>query len=134
MLIDDMIMRFSSSFARIISQELISIPFCKRISLALFSRFVFVCFNTSLLYASSLLDIMLSIEGLVNKRSSHASGVIMFDDDPYEFGCVMKTPRGEIITQYDLHMCEAAGMTKYYFLVTEVQDKIVETIHLLQKE
>lgn len=81
-----------------------------------------------------LLDIMLSIEGLVNKRSSHASGVIMFDDDPYEFGCFMKTPKGEIITQYDLHMCEAAGMTKYDFLVTEVQDKIVETIRLLQKD
>ena len=81
-----------------------------------------------------LLDIIIAIEGLVNKRSSHASGVIMFDDDPYEFGCFMKTPRGEIITQYDLHMCEAAGMTKYDFLVTEVQDKIVETIHLLQKD
>ena len=39
-----------------------------------------------------LLDIMLGIEGLVNKRSSHASGVIMFDEDPYEFGCLMKTP------------------------------------------
>ena len=81
-----------------------------------------------------LLDIMMSIEGLVNKRSSHASGVIMFDDDPYEFGCFMKTPKGEVITQYDLHMCEAAGMTKYDFLVTEVQDKIVETINLLQQD
>ena len=81
-----------------------------------------------------LLDIMMSIEGLVNKRSSHASGVIMFDEDPYEFGCFMKTPKGEVITQYDLHMCEAAGMTKYDFLVTEVQDKIVETINLLQQD
>lgn len=80
-----------------------------------------------------LLDIMIAIEGLVNKRSSHASGVILFDEDPYEFGCFMKTPKGEIITQYDLHMCEAAGMTKYDFLVTEVQDKIAETIKLLQE-
>lgn len=80
-----------------------------------------------------LLDIMVAIEGLVNKRSSHASGVILFDEDPYEFGCFMKTPKGEIITQWDLHMCEAAGMTKYDFLVTEVQDKLVETIKLLQK-
>ena len=69
---------------------------------------------------------------VVNKRSSHASGVILFDEDPYEFGCFMKTPKGEIITQYDLHMCEAAGMTKYDFLVTEVQDKLTETIKLLQ--
>ena len=79
-----------------------------------------------------LLDIMLGIEGIVNKRSSHASGVILFDEDPYEFGCFMKTPKGEIITQYDLHMCEAAGMTKYDFLVTEVQDKLTEAIKLLQ--
>lgn len=79
-----------------------------------------------------LLDIMIAIEGLVNKRSSHASGVILFDEDPYEFGCFMRTPKGEIITQWDLHMCEVAGMTKYDFLVTEVQDKLAETIKLLQ--
>ena len=81
-----------------------------------------------------LLDIMLAIEGLINKRSSHASGVIMFDENPYEFGCFMKTPNGEIITQYDLHMAEAAGMTKYDFLVTEVQDKITQTIKFLQED
>ena len=80
-----------------------------------------------------LLDIMRGIEGLVNKRSSHASGVILFDEDPYEFGCFMRTPKGEVITQYDLHMCEACGMTKYDFLVTEVQDKLTEAIRLLQE-
>lgn len=60
-----------------------------------------------------LLEIMMAIENIVNKRSSHASGVIMFDEDPYEFGCFMKTPKGEIITQWDLHAAEACGMTKY---------------------
>ena len=79
-----------------------------------------------------LLDIMRGIEGLVNKRSSHASGVILFDEDPYEFGSFMRTPKGEVITAYDLHMCEACGMTKYDFLVTEVQDKLAEAIRLLQ--
>ena len=79
-----------------------------------------------------LLDIMDGIEGLVNKRSSHASGVILFDEDPYEFGTFMRTPRGEVITAYDLHMCEACGMTKYDFLVTEVQDKLAEAIRMLQ--
>ena len=81
-----------------------------------------------------LLDIMFGIEGLVNKRSSHASGVILFDEDPYEFGCFMKTPKGEIITQYDLHDCEAAGMVKYDFLVTEVQDKLAQAIRFLQED
>ena len=80
-----------------------------------------------------LLEIMEGIEGLINKRSSHASGVIMFDEDPYEFGCFMKTPSGDIITQYDLHMAEAAGMTKYDFLLTEVQDKIAQCIKFLQE-
>ena len=81
-----------------------------------------------------LLDIIFGIVGLVNKRSSHASGVILFDEDPYEFGCFMKTPKGEIITQYDLHDCEAAGLTKYDFLVTEVQDKLAQTIKFLQED
>ena len=80
-----------------------------------------------------LLDIMMGIEGLVNKRSSHASGVILFDENPYEFGSFMRTPKGEIITAFDLHDCEALGMTKYDFLVTEVQDKLAEAIRLLQK-
>lgn len=80
-----------------------------------------------------LLEIMFGIEGLISRRGSHASGVILFDEDPYEFGCFMKTPSGDIITQYDLHMCEAAGMTKYDFLLTEVQDKLLETIKLLQE-
>lgn len=76
---------------------------------------------------------MVSIDGLKNKRSSHASGVILFDEDPYEFGAFMRTPKGEIITQFDLHIDEALGMVKYDFLVTEVQDKLVETINLLQE-
>ena len=80
-----------------------------------------------------LMDIMLGIEGLISRRGSHASGVIMFDEDPYEFGCFMKTPSGDIITQYDLHDAEAAGMTKYDFLVTSVQDKITQTINFLQE-
>ena len=81
-----------------------------------------------------LLDIIFGIVGLINKRSSHASGVILFDEDPYEFGCFMKTPKGEIITQYDLHDCEAAGLVKYDFLVTEVQDKLTQAIRFLQED
>ena len=81
-----------------------------------------------------LLDIILSIEGLVNKRSSHASGVILYGDDPYETAAFMKTPGGDLITCYDLHMAEAAGDTKYDFLVTEISDKIIKCFELLQKD
>ena len=76
---------------------------------------------------------MFGVEGLIVSRGSHASGVIFFDEDPYQFGCFMKTPRGDIITQYDLESDEAAGLTKYDWLITSVQDKITETIKLLQE-
>ena len=46
----------------------------------------------------------------------------------------MKTPKGEITTQFDLHDDEYLGLTKYDFLVTEVQDKLVQAIQLLQKD
>ena len=78
-----------------------------------------------------LLGIIMSIEGLVNKRSSHASGVILYGEDPYETAAFMRTPSGDIITCYDLHMAEAAGDTKYDFLVTEISDKIIKCFELL---
>ena len=78
-----------------------------------------------------LLDIIVSIEGLVNKRSSHASGVILYGEDPFETAAFMRTPSGDLITCYDLHKAEAAGDTKYDFLVTEVSDKIIKCFELL---
>ena len=81
-----------------------------------------------------LLDIILAIEGTINKRSSHASGIVLFDGDPFEHSAFMKTPKGKIITQYDLHDAEYMGLTKYDFLVTEAQDKIVQTIQFLQED
>ena len=81
-----------------------------------------------------LLNIIVSIEGLVNKRSSHASGVILYGEDPYETAAFMRTPSGDLITCYDLHMAEAAGDTKYDFLVTEISDKIIKCFELLKND
>lgn len=91
-------------------------------------------FNQELEKYPGLIEIMFGIQGLINKRSSHASGVIFFDEDPYEVGCFMKTPKGEIITQWDLHDCEWASMVKYDFLVTEIEDKLCQTIKFLQED
>ena len=81
----------------------------------------------------NLLDIIIGINSVVNKRSSHASGVLLLDGDPFEYCAFMKTPKGEIISQFNLHDVEYCGGTKYDFLVTEVQDKLVQTIQLLQE-
>lgn len=81
-----------------------------------------------------LIDIALGIEGLINGRSSHASGVIMFNENPLEECCFMKTPKGEVITQFDLHDCEKSGLTKIDLLVTSVQDKILQTLDFLRED
>ena len=78
-----------------------------------------------------LLEIIKSIEGLVNKRSTHASGVILYGEDPFDTAAFMRTPGGDLITCYDLHNAEAAGDTKYDFLVTEISDKIIKCFELL---
>ena len=81
-----------------------------------------------------LLKIMTSIEGLISNSSTHASGVILFDGNPYDKGCFMTSPNGDICTQWDLHDAEWAGMVKYDFLVTSVQSKLTQTINLLQED
>ena len=68
---------------------------------------------------------------VVNKRGIHASGAILYGDDPFQTASFMKAPNGELITCYDLHKAEAAGDTKYDFLVTEISDKIIQCFELL---
>lgn len=91
-------------------------------------------FVTAVSQYDGLLDIIVRIQGMVNKRSSHASGVILFDENIYDSAAVMRTPKGALITQWDLHDQEAAGSVKYDFLLTSVQDIIIQTIELLQAD
>ena len=71
---------------------------------------------------------------VVNKRGIHASGAILYGEDPFQTASFMKAPNGELITCYDLHKAEAAGDTKYDFLVTEISDKIIQCFELLQQD
>lgn len=80
-----------------------------------------------------LLEIIMSIEGLVKNRSIHASGVNFYGEDPYETACFMKATNGSIITQYSLHDCEYCGDVKLDFLVTEQMDIMAQCIQLLQE-
>lgn len=80
-----------------------------------------------------LLEIIMSIEGLVKNRSIHASGVNFYGEDPYETACFMKATNGSIITQYSLHDAEYCGDVKLDFLVTEQMDIMAQCIQLLQE-
>ena len=81
-----------------------------------------------------LLNIIKSIDGLVCKRGQHASGVILYNSTPFDTNALMRSPNGDLTTQFDLHMSEQCGDVKYDFLVTEICDKITICVDMLQKE
>lgn len=81
-----------------------------------------------------LLDIIQNIEGIVNKRSQHASGVIIYNNSPFDTTAFMRSPNGDLTTQFSLHDSESLGDTKFDFLLTEICDKITNAISLLQQD
>lgn len=81
-----------------------------------------------------LLDIALGVEGLVCRRGQHASGIMLYNNSPYETTALMKSPNGDITTQFDLHRSERLGDTKFDFLVTDICDKIQVAIDLLVED
>lgn len=70
---------------------------------------------------------------MINKRSQHASGVILYNKTPFETTAFMRSPSGDLTTQFSLHDAEKLGDTKFDFLVTEISDKIIICLNLLQK-
>lgn len=80
-----------------------------------------------------LKEIALGIENLIVRRGVHASGVIFYNNSPFETSALMKSPGGDITTQFDLHMEEKLGGTKFDFLVTEICDKITVALNLLRQ-
>lgn len=81
-----------------------------------------------------LKSILEKIEGLIVQAGIHASGVIYPPkEDYYRYGPFMKAKNGMIVTQYSLHDSEAAGACKIDWLVTEVQQELVECIQMLQE-
>lgn len=91
-------------------------------------------FNAEIEKYPGLKEILFKIEGLVVQSGIHASGVIYPPkEDYYRYGPFMKAKNGTIVTQYSLHMAEAAGATKIDWLVTEVQEVITQCIEELQQ-
>lgn len=56
-----------------------------------------------------LLEIIQGIAGLVCKRGEHASGVMFYNNSPYETNAIMRSPNGDLTTQFELHDSEALG-------------------------
>ena len=80
-----------------------------------------------------LLSVALKIEGLVNKRSSHAAGVLIVNEPFTKRNAIMKAPNGELISQYSLHDAEQVGQIKYDVLCTKACSCIQLTLEMLLK-
>lgn len=75
----------------------------------------------------------LMIEGLISGLSLHASGIYIFKDGYLKQNSLMKTPRGDDVTCWDMPCSDYAGGLKYDSLTTECQDKLEVCTELLLK-
>ncbi|MFJ7982351.1 PHP domain-containing protein [Lysinibacillus xylanilyticus] len=80
-----------------------------------------------------LRETALKIEGLINKRSIHAGGVLVLNDEYTKLNAMMKAPNGTPITQFNLDDSQAMGAIKFDILTIEANDKIQECMELLLK-
>jgi len=78
-----------------------------------------------------LKEMCLKIEGIVNKRSIHAGGIYIFNEDFLESNAMMRAPSGQWTTQFEMHDSESMGNVKYDLLTIEAMDKVRETLNLL---
>jgi len=81
-----------------------------------------------------ILDIARKIEGCARHISVHAAGVVISPKPIYEFVPVQLDPEEKhIITQYDMHSVEEAGLLKFDFLGIRNLAIIAETIDRIKK-
>ena len=78
-----------------------------------------------------LLETILEIQGIVNKRSSHPCGVIIANTAITDYNALMRTPSGDLVTQYDLGDTEYLGGMKYDFLNTKTASMVHVTLELM---
>ena len=78
-----------------------------------------------------LLETAMQIEGLVCGRSSHASGVIIFDQPYTELNCMMKAPSGLEVTQWNMDDSTYCGGLKFDYLSIQNLDCMHECLNFL---
>lgn len=80
-----------------------------------------------------LLDVALSLEGLVRHASTHAAGVVISDRPIVEHLPLYKSQEGELVTQYDMKAVEAIGLVKFDFLGLRTLTMMDDVVRLIAK-
>ncbi len=81
-----------------------------------------------------IVDMAQNIEGCARHISVHAAGVVIAPDEITKYTAVQLDPKGgKLITQFDMHAVEDAGLLKYDFLGLKNLTIIHETMRRLKK-
>lgn len=80
-----------------------------------------------------LLDVAMSLEGLVRHASTHAAGVVISDRPIVERVPLYRSKEGELVTQYDMKAVEAVGLIKFDFLGLKTLTMMSHTLELLSR-
>ncbi|WP_341323470.1 PHP domain-containing protein [Solibacillus sp. FSL H8-0523] len=78
-----------------------------------------------------LKETALKIEGLINKRSIHAGGVILTNEDYTKTNAMMRAPNQRKITQYNLDDTQALGSIKYDVLGVSNMSKLHQSLDIM---
>lgn len=81
-----------------------------------------------------MLDVAMRIEGLINKRSQHASGVLIYPENYLEYNSMMRSPSGTEVSAYTMGDSEYCGGIKEDFLFIEYLPKLQLCLELMRKD
>jgi DNA polymerase III subunit alpha len=85
--------------------------------------------------AKTIIDMARKIEGCARQIGMHAAGVVISPTKMADFTPVQWDPKGEgkIVTQYDMHSVEAAGLLKFDFLGLKNLSIIAQVVKMADK-
>lgn len=81
-----------------------------------------------------LKETVLKIQGLIDKRGTHAGGVIILNQHYTKQNALMRSPDGSLVTQYNLDDTQDMGGIKMDLLSLDALVKIQETFNHLLKD
>jgi len=74
------------------------------------------------------------IEGIINKRSIHASGVYIYNEPYWKHNSLMRSASGQEVTCWSMEDSDQCGGLKFDFLSIEALDVIRTAMKLLEKD
>lgn len=88
-------------------------------------------FVTEMTVHKDIWEVAKGIEGLISRRGIHAAGILITNNEFTEFNATMRSPKGVLTSQWELHDSEYVGNIKFDMLTIDALDRIRTTLELL---